>query len=84
MESSSPGFSPAALGGGKASRGWGARPAWQQPIPSNSYSIHPAPSISQETKVWPYRWKTTSPQAPHQLGFGFHNPNAESALLSVL
>lgn len=35
-------------------------------------------------KVWPYRWKTTSPRAPHQLGFAFHNPTAESALLSVL
>lgn len=82
LESSSPGFSPAALGGqraglrgDKASRGWGAQPAWQQPIPSNSHSTHPAPSISQECEGLAMPLEDNFPSSPTSTGLWIPQPN---------
>lgn len=66
------------LGGGEP----GPLGSSQSQTIATAYTLH-LPS-HKRGKVWPYCWKTTSPRAPHQLGFAFHNPTAESALLSVL
>lgn len=61
--------------GDKASRGWGAQPAWQQPIPSNSHSTHPAPPISQECEGLAMPLEDDFPSSPTSIGLWIPQPN---------